>query len=297
VVLLVAAVIAQRWKRPSPPPDANSQKIQVTASFYPLYYFASTIGGEDAVVTNITPAGVEPHEYEPTPQDIVRLEHSKLLILNGARLEPWAEKIGPTLEQKGVVIVEAGREAVTKTVEENGQTVQDPHVWLSPVAAQQEVDAIVAGFAKADPSRASSYQMRASELKARLVALDQQYRQGLSECAKRNFITSHNAFGYLAGQYALNQVSIAGLSPDMEPSAKELARIAQLARYYQVRIIFFESLVSPKFSQTIATSIGAQTMMLNPLEGLSEEELAQGKDYFTEMKSNLENLRVALECR
>ncbi|MBI5134986.1 zinc ABC transporter substrate-binding protein [Candidatus Uhrbacteria bacterium] len=295
IFVLVFVLLSARSLRN--PIDDSDTTINVVASFYPLYYFASAIAGDDATVHNLTPAGVEPHEYELTPNDIVLLENAKLLLLNGAGLEPWANDVKSTLEGKGVVIVDTSGDVATVTTEADGTPLQDPHGWLSPVAAQAQVDRIVEGFAKADPLRASVYQQRASDLKVKLAALDRQYTQGLKQCNKRSFITSHNAFGYLARQYNLNQVAIAGFSPDEEPTAKALARVADLARYYQVRVIFFETLVSPKLSQTIAASVGAQTLPLNPIEGLSEAELAQGKDYVSEMQKNLESLRFALECR
>ena len=126
--------------------------------------------------------------------------------------------------------------------------------------------------------------------------MDTEYKQGLSSCEGKNIITSHAAFGYLAAAYGLNQVPIAGLSPDAEPSPRQLADIAKFAKDNQVKYIFFESLVSPKLSQTIATEVGAQTLVLNPIEGLSEEEMSHGKTYFSVMQDNLTNLRTALQC-
>ena len=98
-------------------------------------------------------------------------------------------------------------------------------------------------------------------------------------------------------EYGLNQVSISGLSPDEEPSPQQLAAIADFAKENNVEYIFFESLVSPKLAETIASEIGAETLVLNPLEGLSDEEINSGKNYFTEMQNNLANLKIALECR
>ena len=131
----------------------------------------------------------------------------------------------------------------------------------------------------------------------KLDDLDRQYRRGLANCQEKNIVTSHAAFGYLATAYGLNQVSITGLSPDAQPSPRQLADIVKFTRANNVKYIFFESLVSPKLSKTIATEIGAQTMVLNPLEGLTDEEVSQGNNYFTEMENNLANLKTALECK
>ncbi len=259
----------------------------MVASFYPLYFFASTIGGDQATVENLTPAGAEPHDYELTPKDIVRLSQSQLIIFNG-NVEPWVDKIKNSVAGKPVVLVEAA---------ENLATATDPHVWLDPVLAQQEADAVLKGFIQADPAHADEYTRRAQGLKKEFSVLDQEYRTGLAQCQKKDFVTSHAAFGYLASRYQLHQVSIAGISRDEEPSAKALADIAAFVRKNNIQYIFFESLVSPKLSETIANEVGAKTLVLNPIEGLTDEELVAGKNYFTAMRENLVNLRLALECQ
>ena len=274
-----------------------NDKLQVTTSFYPLYFFASEIAGDKAVVYNITPAGAEPHDYEPTPQDVARMEDSKLLILNGGKFEAWGDKMKDNLKNKPTIIVAVGEALINQDVVEDGEVVRDPHVWLSPVLVKKEVAAIVQGFVQADPENASYYETNAEKLGKKLDGLHAEFRQGLSSCQKKDIITSHAAFGYLAREYNLNQVAISGLSPDEDPSPQKLREAADFARKNQVKYIFFESLVSPKLSETIAYEVGAQTLVLNPIEGLSDDEINQGKDYFTEMRNNLTNLKIALECR
>jgi zinc transport system substrate-binding protein len=276
---------------------AQSSKIQVAASFYPLYYFASRIGGEKADIINITPSEAEPHDYEPTAQDVAQIEKSKLLILNGGGLEAWADNIRENLNSVHTVIVIAGKGLINQQVMEEGEDIVDPHVWLSPPLAGQMVDKITGGFIKADPENARYYETNAGALKSRLRDLDNKYRQGLGNCAGHAIITSHAAFGYLATTYHFTQVPIAGLSPDAEPSPRQLAQIAEFARKNNVKYIFFETLVSPKLSETLAHEIGAKTLVLNPIEGLIKEDLAQGKNYFTEMETNLANLQTALKCK
>jgi zinc transport system substrate-binding protein len=270
-------------------------KLQVTASFYPLYYFAGVIGGSHADVQNITPAGAEPHDFEPTSQDIARIEKGDLLILNGG-LEAWGDKIRSELAGTKERVVIAGEGMLTRQVVEEGRTAQDPHVWLSPQLAKKEVERILDGYRTADPGNRADYEAQTKNLQDRLDLLDAAYRTGLSHCRQTDIVTSHAAFGYLAQAYGLNQVAVAGLSPDAEPSAKDLADIANLAREKHIQYIFFESLVSPKLSQTIADEIGAKTLVLDPIEGLTDEQISQGKTYFTIMQDNLVNLETALEC-
>lgn len=275
----------------------TSGKLQVATSFYPLYFFASQIALDKADIYNITPAGAEPHDYEPSTKDIAKIEDSSILILNGAKLEPWGDKLKENLKDKKTLIVTVGETIANQKILEDGEEIQDPHIWLDPMLAKKEVAMIAQALSQADPNNGDFYQANAQILLAKLDNLDLKFRQGLNNCAQKDIITSHTAFGYLADQYHLNQVAISGISPDVEPSVQQLIQVAEFAKKNQVKYIFFESLISPKLSQTIAAEIGAQTLVLNPLEGLSEEEIKKGKSYFSEMENNLINLKIALECQ
>jgi zinc transport system substrate-binding protein len=278
-------------------PAARSNKLHVAASFYPLYFFSSQIGGEKARVINITPAGAEPHDYEPTAQDIAQIERSKLLILNGGGFEAWGDSIKQNLNAGNTLILTVGEGLTHLQAKEERESTTDPHIWLSPPLAEEIVDRITQGFLKVDPVNRDYYRSNAASLKSDLAALDKEFRVGLSRCSEKNIVTSHAAFGYLASDYGLHQVPIAGLSPDAEPSPRQLADIIKFARRNKIQYIFFESLVSPKLSETIAREVGAKTLVLNPIEGLSDKEASQGKTYFSEMRNNLANLRAALQCK
>jgi zinc transport system substrate-binding protein len=275
----------------------NSGKIQVVASFYPMYFFASQIGGDKVDVVNITPAGAEPHDYEPTTQDVVRINQSNMLVLNGGKLEAWGDKIKDQLKGTKTLIVTAGDGFVNKQINENGQNILDPHIWLDPILAKVEVENIEKGFEKIDPANKVYYQANAAKLKYELDSLNQEYKTGLSACKRRVFITSHAAFGYLAATYGLTQVSISGVSPDQEPSAQTLADITNFVKKQNIKIIFFESLVSPKLSQTLASETGAKTMVLDPIEGITDNGLKLGQNYLTVMRANLLALQTVLECK
>ncbi len=278
------------------PSNAPEGKISVVASFYPMYFFASQIGGDNADVINVTPAGGEPHDYEPTAQDMAKIEGANLVVLNGGGLEAWGESVKQNMDSQKTTLVTAGEGLMTRRFIYDGEDIVDPHVWLSPILAEQMVDKIEQGYANADPANADYYAKNAVDLKAKLSQLDTEYKQGLASCQRKDIITSHAAFGYLVATYGLNQVPISGLSPEEEPSAKDLAAVADFARKNGVKYIFFEILVSPKLSQTIATEIGAQTLVLDPIEGIADDGLAAGQDYMTVMRSNLASLKVALQC-
>lgn len=284
--------------------ENNSPKIKVVTSFYPIYFFTSQIAGDKAVVSNITPAGAEPHEYEPTARDIANIEDSNLLVLNGGGLEGWSENVQSNLNKDKTKVVVAGDGLTTKTIMEGGEHEEiaeddeiDPHIWLSPVLAKQMVDKIEVGLSEVDLNNSSYYKSNALILKNKLSVLDEEFKNGLVTCESKDIITSHSAFAYLASTYGLNQVSIAGLSSEEEPSSKEMTEIAKFAKANNIKYIFFESLISPKLSETIAKEIGAQTLLLNPIEGLIDDEINYGKDYFTEMRNNLINLEIALQCK
>jgi zinc transport system substrate-binding protein len=265
-----------------------NREVSVVTSFYPLYFFASEIGGDKIRVKNVTPAGSEPHDYEPTARDMAEIQESQLLILNGNGLEAWAQKIRGEVEESGVKVIEAGEGWFEKN---------DPHIWLSPELAKKQAETILAGLVQIDPENATYYQERGKRLSEEIERVQTEFRQGLAHCNKREIVTSHEAFAYLAREFGLTQVSIAGLSPDEEPSTKQMAEAARFAQEKKIKFIFFESITSPKLSETIAEEIGAKTLVLDPIEGISESDREQGKNYLTVMRENLANLQIALECQ
>jgi zinc transport system substrate-binding protein len=137
----------------------------------------------------------------------------------------------------------------------------------------------------------------ADPLVAKLRALDRDYRRGLRTCARREIVTSHEAFAYLGERYGLRQVAITGLSPEAEPTPKRLESVVRTVRKTGATTIFFETLVSPRIADTVARETGAKTAVLDPIEGLTSAAQQHGASYFTVMRSNLANLRKALGCR
>lgn len=272
-------------------PDKN---LQVSASFYPLYFFSSQIGGVRADVHNITPAGSEPHDYDPTTRDIADIEKGNMLVLNGG-VEAWGNKIKNNLTGTNVKVVVAGEGLLSKQLRSEGMA-KDPHVWLDPELAKKEAGKITQGYIAIDPSNANFYKENQTVLDRKLDQLDSEYKAGLVNCQNRDIITSHAAFAYLAQRYGLRQIAISGLSPDEEPSGQKLAEVADFAKKNNVKYIFFESLVSPKLSETIANEIGAKTLVLDPIEGISDDNIRRGENYFTIMRANLKNLQEALVC-
>jgi zinc transport system substrate-binding protein len=170
----------------------------------------------------------------------------------------------------------------------------DPHVWLDPVRFATIGDRLAERLATVDPAHADEYRTRGAALRRDLDALDTEFANGLKQCRRKEFVTSHDAFGYLADRYQLSQIAISGLNPDEEPSAQRLAEVSDLARARGVTTIFFESLVSPKLADTIAREVNVKTAVLDPIEGVED---ATKDDYLSVMRANLVQLRAALECR
>ncbi len=287
----------------------ESKTLKVTASFYPLYFVAQAVAGDKISVTNIVPPGAEAHEYEPTPQDMARLSESDVVVLHGTSFEGWAQSVIQNKSERTTIL--AVGEGLSdlhqeETMHEEGHHDEhesesghghDPHMWLSPERMQAVAEIVAEALAAKDPENAAYYKANKDSLKARFAKLDLDYAQALSSCKKKEIVVSHQAYGYLASDFGLKQVPIAGLSPEEEPSALQLAEVARFAKEHQATHIFFETLVSPALAETVAKEVGAQVLVLDPVEGLTEEAAAQGADYFSLMYANLDNLKIALVCQ
>ncbi len=282
-------------------------KLKVAVSFYPMYEFTRMVGGEHIEVVTLTPVGVEPHDWTPTSGHLKTLNRAAVLVYNGIGMEPWVNKTLTSLDNKQIIAVEASRglELIQPVEVHDGhgdtQTgaaeEMDPHLWLDPISAAGQVKVIRDALIQADPSHKAAFETNAAAYIKELESLDLEMHAGLTGCGKDQFFTTHTAFGYLARRYALEQHAMMGLSPDAEPKPKTMASIVADAKEHQVRYVFFETLVSDKVAKLLAKEIGAQTLVLNPLEGLTDQELKAGKNYLSVMRDNLTNLRLALECK
>lgn len=259
-----------------------SARVDVLASFYPLAYLASAIGGGNVTVGTLVPPGVEPHDYEPTTSDLVRVSDAKLLVVEGAGFEAWIANARAQAKSTAIVTATDGVNL----------TGGDPHAWLDPVLFAREARNVEAGMAAAFPQHAAAFHARADALVANLTRLNADYRAGLADCSTPFVITNHDAFGYLARAYNFTHVGITGLSPDAEPDPQTVREVVDQAKAHNVTIVFFEELVSPRVAEVIAREAGAQTRVLSPLESARE-----GADYESVMRENLASLREAMRCR
>ena len=256
------------------------------AAFYPLAFAAERIGGSRVHVENLTPPGAEPHDLELSPKAVARIESADVVLYLSHGFQP---AVSDAVKQAGGTKVDilAGLPLHANVGGEKGLTA-DPHVWLDPVLFARVVERI--GAVLHDTKSANA-------LIADLHSLDVAYRRGLAQCARKDIVTSHAAFGYLAQRYGLTQVSITGLAPESEPSPQRLASVVRIVRRTHTTTIFFERLVSPRLADTVARETGARTAVLDPIEGLTPSEQSHGENYLTLMRENLAALRRALGCR
>lgn len=299
-ILLVGIILGtQALGNRSKESASNSEKISVVASFYPLGEFSRQVGGDYVDVVVVTPSGVEPHDYEPTPQQIKQAQEADIFIFNGNGLDPWADKVNESTNKNDSARIDMTSTLASHPTDLNFKINQeDSHVWLDPIIVAVQIEIIRDKFIEKDPAHTESYNMNAQRYtNEELSSLDQEFRKQLSSCEKNTIIVSHDAFSYLASQYNFDTISISGISPEEEPSAQKIKELSDLAKEKEISTIFFETLVSPKFAETIAREVGAQTLVLNPLEGLTKEEIAQGKNYVSVMEENLNNLKTALVCK
>ena len=284
---------------------AGDGRLRVLTSFYPMYDFACKIGGDCIDVTNMVPSGTEPHDWEPSTNDLKNLEKADVFIYNGADMEPWADDLLVSRSDT-LHVVEASENVELRTTDGEHEHAHehegadhhhgdfDPHVWLDPENAKIEMEAIKDALCAADPENSTVFQSNYEKYAAELDALDAEFREKLAPLPDRTIVVAHEAFGYLCDAYGLTQVGIEGLSPDSEPDPGRMAEVIDFVREHSISTIFFEELVSPKVAEAIASETGAQAKMLSPLEGLSDEQAAAGADYFSVMHDNLAALMEAL---
>ncbi|SCG78185.1 metal ABC transporter substrate-binding protein [Micromonospora humi] len=279
---------------------ADPDKVDVVAAFYPLQFLTERIGGDRVTVDNLTKPGAEPHDLELNPRQVGQVVDAELIVY----LTGFQPAVDEAVEQNGgdrafdVAGVAPLRDAAAGGHEHEGEAGheeesggKDPHLWLDPTRLAAVGDKLAERLGVVDPDHAADYTARAGALRAELATLDTEYAEGLRTCQRREIVTSHTAFGYLAAHYELEQIGLTGLTPESEPSPQRLAEVAKEAREHRAGTIFFETLVSPKVAETIAREVGARTAVLDPIEGPPAEG-----DYLTAMRANLQTLRTALDC-
>jgi zinc transport system substrate-binding protein len=262
----------------------------IVAAFYPLAFVAERIGGDLVDVANVTPTGAEPHDIEITPDQVDRIEDADLVLYIGGGFQPAIEDTAGRQGDRAIDVLDV--------LDATGASADDPHVWLDPRRLAEivtEVSPAIASTVTGETARAA-IETNTEALLDDLRALDDEMEAGLQTCEQRAFVTSHDAFGLLAERYDLEQLSIAGLSPESEPSPARLEELSDEIEARGITTVFYEDLVAPDVAETLANEVGVETAVLSPLEGLTAEQVESGEDYLSVMRANLEALRQALRC-
>lgn len=262
--------------------EADDSRRSVVTAFYPLTYIATAVAGEEADVSSVTPAGVEPHDIELTAAQVRKVSEADLLAYIGQGFQPALDKLVPEVANTLDVL----------TVRPPGARTNDPHIWLDPILMAGITDTVADALSKIDASNAKTYRKNADELITRINELDDNFSNGLSRCDRRTIVTTHESFGHLADRFNLEQVGIAGIDPDQEPSARRLDEVANIVEAEDITTIFFETLLPEDLAETVAEETGAETAVLDPLESPPKTG-----DYISAMRANLAALRTAMGCR
>lgn len=329
--------------------DAGN-KMKVVATVYPVYDLAKQIGGDRIQLELLVPPGAEPHDWEPSANNLKDIAGAKVLLYSGAGLEPVDAFLKEDVV-KGVKVVDLSQgltlleghhhhhhhdhdvdhkdehhdhdvdnkhehhdhdrdhkhehhdhdreedrdqdrdeEHDTDSEHEHDHGTVDPHTWLDPMNVYHQVDTVVAAFSEMDPTNKSYYEENGKKYKEELQKLDADFRQGLANIPNRHLVVSHEAFGYLAHRYGLEQMGIMGVAADAEPTPERMARIVDFVREHRVKTIYSEELISPKLAEAIAKESGAQVLVLNPIEGLTKEQVDKGYNYIKLQRENLATL-------
>ncbi len=287
----------------------DHNKMEVVTTIYPVYEVAKAVGGDKVSVSMLVSPGAEPHDWEPTVKDIRAIGKAKIFMYNGLGMEPVEKLIKPEVlkdampvdvsKAPGVIILEADEDEHEEDnhgkvhAEEHHHEGYDPHIWLNPENMIAETRYVVDAFSKVDPENASYYKERGEAYIKELQALNVSYKDWRSHTSVQTLVVTHEAFGYLANAYDLQQKGIMGLSSESEPTAEKMATLIEYIKEHHIHVIFSESFVNQKLAKTVAKETGAQIYTLHSIESITPEEMKAGANYISLMKENLATLEKA----
>jgi len=280
------------------PNNQISSKIKIITTIYPYKEMAQAIGGDKVEVQSLLQPGMEPHDFEPSPQDMVKVMSSNILIVNGAGMEPWVTKISGDLQKNKIQVVDQSKVIQSELLNGEGHNY-DPHFWLDPEIYNELSKNLSNQLSEISPENQSYFVQNYQSFNKKIENLNSDFKNAFANnnCAQNTIVTNHAAFNYFAKRYNLKALNIHSLSPEIEPTAKDLVELKNEIGNLKVKYLFTEELVSPKTAETLANEAQIKTMTLNPLENLTDEQIQAEENYFTIMEKNLENLKIALECK
>jgi zinc transport system substrate-binding protein len=296
-LVVIAAVAISGYalysaEQPQPPKIG----LMVLATFYPLYDFASNVAGNRANVSILVPSTVDIHNFEPTPSDIEKVATADVLIINGAGLEPWVPQLLAAIDRPNLKVVDTSQGvdllSVPSEFQRQGMTI-DPHIWLDPTRARQQVENIVHALMGADPSNAAYYRSNADAYEAKLDALNTEIATEIGTAKTNYFVAFHEAFAYFADRYNLTQIPIQGPFQE-EPTPSDIQNVISAIRQYHLRYVGYESLENLAIPEAVSGQTNATLIVMDPIEGLTPADLAAGRDYIALMRGDTQNIEVTL---
>jgi zinc transport system substrate-binding protein len=300
VILIIIASVATMYEfglfNPSSSASEQGKVLTVLATFYPIYDFTKNVGGDKINVSLLVPETVDVHDFDPTPSSVEQVATSDLLIYNGAGLEPWIPQIISAANNPKLVVVDTSQGIpllpVPPQFQKENRTV-DPHIWLDPVLAKQQVSNILQGLIRSDPADQEYFTANAQSYEAKLDYLNFQIVNATASVKTRYFVTFHEAFAYFAKEYNLTQIPIAGPFEE-EPTTSDIQKVIDAINQYHLQYVGYESLETPAISQAISSETNATLILMNPIEGLTEQDKIAGKTYLILMQEDLSNILLAL---
>lgn len=289
--------------------EETEDELSVYTTVYPLQYFTERIGKDAVNVQSIYPPGADEHTFDPTQKDMIGLADADLFLYVGLGLEGFVENAEKTMKNEHVKMISVA-EAIPKDLlqkvhedehdaDEHNEDAHDhgefdPHIWISPKLSIEIASAVKDSLILIAPEKEEEFEKNFQSLHEDLISLDRQYEEMAAEAPRKTFFVSHAAFGYLANTYNLEQIAVAGLNSQSEPSQKQLASLVSYAKAHNVDYVLFEQNVSSKLTKVIQKEIGANALTLHNLGVLTTEDIENNEDYMTLMEKNIETLQQAL---
>jgi zinc transport system substrate-binding protein len=326
--ITLIGVTAIAWTlRPTPsetnstPPTPETQ-LSIVTTLFPQYDFARSIA-PNADVRLILPSGIDPHSYEPTPQDVQIIQNADLFLYTSDIMEPWVKDLITNIPQEKVVDLSANITHLKNSEphahpDEHGhsdddhheetepatsdhsheETEYDPHYWLDFDNATTMIRAISGKLEQIDPDNSLTYINNSTTLITNLNTLDATYQTKLSNCQQNTMIIAgHSAFGYLTHRYGLIQEAAQDFSPNAEPTSTRVVELIRLIQDSGSTSVFSEELLSDRLAQTIAGETGAEILQISPAANLTREDLDANISFIDIMNSNLESISTGLSCK
>lgn len=294
-------------------------KKTVMTTFYPVYYLASRIGGEAVNVEMLLESGQDAHSYESTAKDAVAVQEADLFIYQDDEMEFFVSDLLSIVDQEATQVLESTEGIELLSGDHNHEEEEhdheheegheeehdhehdheheeghshefDPHTWLDPNFYSQQAENVKNALIELDPANEATYTENGEKLSEELTALNEEFNVGLADLENRTIVVQHEAFGYLAHAYDLEQLAISGLANNAEPSAKQLAEMTNVVNERNIQVIYVDPTTSTTISETVSQATGAELRPLRTLEFITEEEIEQGEDYFSIMRENLAQL-------